>query len=119
MLQTLAVQSPVRITDNGVRGTLYNGVADWLYEEVSVSITIFVIVSINVSFSISIVVSVIIIASVSLLVPQEILGQSQAIWVAPDGSRLAYAVFNDTRVQKVTQYMTLILTYIVTYFDLL
>jgi len=54
-----------RITLSGLRGTIYNGVADWLYEE-------------------------------------EILGQSEALWVSKEGSKLAYVTFNDTLVEKVT-----------------
>ena len=35
-------------------------------------------------------------------IPEEILGQSEALWVSPDGSRLAYITFNDSMVELVT-----------------
>eukprot|EP00090_Calanus_glacialis_P007913 TRINITY_DN16308_c0_g1_i1.p1 TRINITY_DN16308_c0_g1~~TRINITY_DN16308_c0_g1_i1.p1 ORF type:complete len:847 (-),score=98.44 TRINITY_DN16308_c0_g1_i1:552-3092(-) len=54
-----------KVTLSGLQGTIYNGVADWLYEE-------------------------------------EILGQSEALWVSKDGSRLAYVSFNDSLVESVT-----------------
>ena len=35
-------------------------------------------------------------------ISEEILGQSEALWVSPDGSRLAYIKFNDSLVDLVT-----------------
>ena len=35
-------------------------------------------------------------------ISEEILGQSEALWVSPDGSRLAYITFNDSMVELVT-----------------
>ena len=35
-------------------------------------------------------------------IPEEILGQSEALWISPDGSRLAYITFNDSMVDLVT-----------------
>ena len=35
-------------------------------------------------------------------ISEEILGQSEALWVSPDGSRLAYITFNDSVVELVT-----------------
>ena len=35
-------------------------------------------------------------------ISEEILGQSEALWVSPDGSRLAYITFNDSKVDLVT-----------------
>ena len=35
-------------------------------------------------------------------ISEEILGQSEALWVSKDGSRLAYVSFNDSLVESVT-----------------
>ena len=71
-----------QVTTTGVAATVYNGVADWLYEGGS-------------QYS-----GVIITDSVTL--SEEILGQSEALWVSPDSSKLAYIMFNDSMVELVT-----------------
>ena len=35
-------------------------------------------------------------------ISEEILGQSEALWVSPEGSRIAYITFNDSMVELVT-----------------
>ena len=35
-------------------------------------------------------------------ISEEILGQSEALWMSPDGSRIAYITFNDSMVDLVT-----------------
>ena len=35
-------------------------------------------------------------------IAEEILGQSEALWVSPDGSKLAYITFNDSMVELIT-----------------
>ena len=35
-------------------------------------------------------------------ISEEILGQSEALWVSPEGSRIAYITFNDSKVELVT-----------------
>ncbi|KAK4880660.1 hypothetical protein RN001_008806 [Aquatica leii] len=55
------ITTPRQITNNGVSGIIYNGIPDWVYEEV--------------------------------------LGSGSALWFSPDGSHLAFAQFNDTKVK--------------------
>ncbi|XP_046999647.1 venom dipeptidyl peptidase 4-like [Schistocerca americana] len=54
---------PTAITADGVPGTVYNGAADWVYEE-------------------------------------EVLASDSALWWSPDGSRVAFAHFDDSRVHN-------------------
>ena len=71
-----------QVTTTGVAATVYNGVADWLYEGGSQYSGVIITYSVTLS--------------------EEILGQSEALWVSPDGTRLAYIMFNDSMVELVT-----------------
>lgn len=53
------------ITTNGVDRVIYNGVADWVYEE-------------------------------------EVFGTDGAIWISPNGEKMAFAYFDDTNVKEFT-----------------
>ena len=71
-----------QVTKTGVPATVYNGVADWLYEGGSQYSGETITYSVTLS--------------------EEILGQSEALWVSPDGSKLAYITFNDSMVELIT-----------------
>ncbi|KAG1652984.1 Prolyl endopeptidase FAP [Nymphon striatum] len=69
-----------KITQSGRPGVIFNGIPDWLYEDYEINSD----------------------QSCLLMNHKEILTGNEAVWWSPNGDRICYATFDDTKVKSIS-----------------